>query len=78
MPAFRSPVALSDAKTRDLVYRLRLATVIGSGTAISAWLLNGFLLFEESLALDDAALGAVAFLFSLRRGRPAGALAIRP
>ena len=62
MPAFRSPVALSDAITRDLVYRLRLATVIGSGAAIAAWLLNGFLLFEERPTVDDAALGGVAFL----------------
>ena len=31
MPAFRSPVALSDAITRDLTDRLRLAIVIGSG-----------------------------------------------
>ena len=62
MPAFRSPVALSDAITRDLVYRLRLATVIGSGAAIAIWLLNGFLLFAERPTIDDAALGAAAFL----------------
>lgn len=62
MPAFRSPVALSDAITRDLVYRLRLATVIGSGAAIAAWLLNGFMLFEERPTIGDAALGGVAFL----------------
>lgn len=61
MPAFRSPVALSDAITRDLVYRLRLATLIGSGAAIATWLLNGFLLFEEHPTIDDAALGGVAF-----------------
>ena len=62
MPAFRSPVALSDAITRDLTDRLRLAIVIGSGAAIAAWLLNGFLLFEQRPTIDGAALGGVAFL----------------
>ena len=62
MPAFRSPVALSDAITRDLTDRLRLAIVIGSGAAIAAWLLNGFLPFEERPTLADAALGGAAFL----------------
>jgi hypothetical protein len=62
LPAFRSPVALSDAITRDLVYRIRLGTVIGSGAAIAVWLLSGFLLFEERPTVDDAALGAVGFL----------------
>ena len=62
MPAFRSPVALSQTIERDLADRLRLAIVIGSGSAIAAWLLNGFLLFEERPTIDDAALGGVAFL----------------
>lgn len=62
MPAFRSPVALSQAIERDLGYRFRLATVIGAGALLSVWLLDGFLLFEERPTVADAALGGLAFL----------------
>ena len=62
MPAFRSAVALSDAITRDLVYRFRLAGVIGTGALLAAWLLDGFLLFRGPASLVEAALGGLVFL----------------
>jgi hypothetical protein len=62
MPAFRSAVALSDAITRDLMYRFRLAGVIGTGALLATWLLDGFLLFRGPPSLADAALGGLVFL----------------
>ena len=62
MPAFRSPVALTDAITLELTYRLRLAGAIGAGALLAVWLLDGFLLYDERASLADAALGGVAFV----------------
>ncbi len=62
LPAFRSAVALSDAITRDLVYRFRLAVVSATGALLAAWLLNGFLLFRGPPSLAEAALGGLVFL----------------
>jgi hypothetical protein len=60
--ARRSPVALTDAVTRELRYRIRLAVVAGGTAALMAWLLTGFLRPDGQPALGEASVGGLAFL----------------
>jgi hypothetical protein len=61
LPPRRSPVALSDAITRDIRDRLRLAGILGTGATLAVWLLTGYLELSPSVGVAEAVLGGSTF-----------------
>lgn len=62
MAGYRSPVALSEAITRETRYRLGLAVVLGAGAAIMASLLTGQFAPDAPPSVPAAALVAASFV----------------